>query len=82
MAQRMIEREKFLGQPIDQLTLADRWKLTGSWVALEIYSPQRLPLRTIEAIGPTATACMKQLLAQGRDPAQFEYEPILQPYDA
>ncbi len=72
---------KLIGQPIDGLTLADRWKFSGVWVALEIYTPQRLPLRMIEAVGGNASECIQDLISRGLDASRFEFVPLAQPYE-
>ncbi len=72
--------QKFIGKSLDGLPLSDRWDISGNWIATELYSPQRLPLRTIEAIGADARDCIRQLRERGRDPALFEYSPVPQPY--
>ena len=71
---------KFIGKSLDGLPLSDRWEISETWIATELYSPQRLPLRTIEAIGADARDCIRQLRERGRDPALFEYSPVPQPY--
>lgn len=70
----------FLGKSLDGLSLDDKWKLAGCWMATELYSPQRLPLRIMQAIGPDAFACVRQLRAAGLNPELYEYSPIPQPY--
>ena len=72
--------QKFVGQSFDGLRLADRWSLSGYWIATELYSPQRLPLRIIQAVGESARDCIDQLRQRGLDPARFEFEPVPQPY--
>ena len=72
--------QKFIGKSLDGLPLSDRWDISGAWIATELYSPQRLPLRTIEAIGANARECIRQLRERKRDPALFEYSPVSQPY--
>ena len=72
---------QFVGKSLESFKLADRWAVTGLWVATELYSPERLPLRIIEAIGSSAPECIDQLRRRGLDPTQFEYEPVPQPYD-
>ena len=73
---------KLIGQPMDGLSLADRWKFSGVWVALEVYTPQRLPLRTIEAVGGSASECIQQIVSRGLDANRFEFIPLPQPYEA
>ena len=75
-----IDAAKFIGRALDGLALEDRWKLSGYWIATELYSPQRLPLRIMEAIGASARDCIAQLRTRGLDPTRFEYAPAPQPY--
>jgi hypothetical protein len=71
----------FAGKSLDGLSLRDRWKLTGSWIATELYSPERLPLRVMEAIGVSAQDCIKQLKQRGLDPTRYHYEAVPEPYE-
>ncbi len=54
--------------------------LQGKWIALEIYSPERLPLRRIEAVGDSVDECMRQLSERGLDPRRFEFVPFTLPF--
>lgn len=72
--------KRLIGRPVDSLTLAERWKLAGKWIALELYTPQTLPLRNIEAIGDTAQECVAVLQQRGLDPEHYEFQPLPQPY--
>jgi hypothetical protein len=72
---------RFTGKSLDGLSVSDRWKLAGTWMATELYSPERLPLRVMEAIGADAVECIGQLRERGLDPELFEYTPIPQPYE-
>ena len=47
--------------------------MTGWWVAYEVYTPQTLPLKRIEAVGRDVPACVTQLESRGLDPLQFEF---------
>jgi hypothetical protein len=69
-----------MGKPIEGLTAAERWKYAGIWVALELYTPQSMPLREIVAAGGSAAECVTQLSARGLDPTRFEFVPLAQPY--
>jgi hypothetical protein len=71
----------FIGKALDGLSLKNRWRLTGSWVATELYSPERLPLRIMDAIGASARDCIKQLQNRGLDPTRYHYELLPEPYD-
>ncbi len=55
----------------DRLTLEERAALVGKYVALEIYSPDTLPLRRIEAIGDSLADCVRMLQSRGLDPTRF-----------
>lgn len=69
-----------LGRPIDGLTLAERLNHTGRWIALELYSPETLPLREIAAEGASAGECAEQLAARGLNPAKYEFQMVRPPY--
>ena len=69
-----------VGRPIDGLTLAERLDHAGRWVALELYSPETLPLRRIEAEGASAAECASALEQRGLDPVKFEYLLVRPPY--
>ena len=62
-----------IGRNPDRLSLEERRALEGKYIALEIYSPETLPLRLIEAIADTLPACMRMLQERGLDPRNFEY---------
>ena len=62
-----------IGRSPDQLTLPERARFAGLYIALEIYTPESLPLRRIEAIGATIDDCVKILTSRGLDPRRFEY---------
>ena len=49
-----MREDRFIGRPLDSLTLRERWQLAGMWIATEMYSPEAVPLRVIEAIGSSA----------------------------
>ena len=44
---------------------------TGKYVALEVYTPEALPLRRIEAIGDSLEECLRMLKGRGLDPLKF-----------
>jgi hypothetical protein len=69
-----------VGRPIDGLTLPEQLTHTGRWVALEIYTPQKLPLRTIQAEGANVAECIAQLIGRGLEPGQFEFQLLQPPY--
>ncbi len=65
--------QSYLGRNPDELTLPERSRLTGKWLALELYSPENLALRRIAALGDTPEACQAALREQGKEPADFQY---------
>ena len=69
-----------LGRNPDRLTLDERTALAGKYIAMEIYSPDTLPLRRIEAIGDSIDACARMLKERGLDPLQFEFTRLSWPY--
>ena len=74
----MNDSERALGRSPEQLTLRERTRLAGQWIALEIYTPDALPFRRIEAIGDSIGSCVRMLKTRGLDPARFEFS-LLQP---
>jgi hypothetical protein len=69
-----------IGRSPERLTLDERHQLTGKYVALEIYTPETLPLRRIEAIGDSIEECIRVLKSRGLDPTRFEYNRLPAPY--
>ena len=69
-----------IGRAPEALTLEERLALTGKLIALEIYTPDTLPLRRIEAIGNSVPECIDQLRARGLDPMRFEFTRLVPPY--
>ncbi len=72
--------KRAIGHAPEDLNLEERKALTGKIIALEIYSPETLPLRRIEAIGDSVGECVTQLKARGLDPANFEFSRLGPPY--
>lgn len=72
--------ESILRRSPDLLTLEERRALVGSWIALEIYTPQTVPLRRIEAVGDNIEECIAMLRRRGLDPSKFEFSPLKPPY--
>ena len=72
--------ERAIGRSPERLTLAERLSLAGKCIALEIYTPQNLALRRIEAIGDSAEECIRMLRARGLDPKGFEFSRLQAPY--
>ena len=69
-----------IGRSPERLTLEERHAWAGKTIALEIYSPQTIPLRRIEAIGDSVAACARQLKERGLDPTGFEFVLLEPPY--
>ncbi len=69
-----------IGRNPDRLTVEERMALAGKFIALEIYSPETLPLRRIEAIGTSMEDCVRMLQGRGLDPLHFEFTMISWPY--
>ncbi len=74
---RIRKPEQLLGESPDRLTLPERREYAGRWMALEIYTPETLPLRRIEAFAPSARECVVALQARGLDPSRYEYLPVV-----
>jgi hypothetical protein len=75
-----VELRSVVGRSPEQLTLEQRFALSGRVVALEIYTPRTLPLRRIEAVAETAEGCVKMLEERGLSPAKFEFALLKPPY--
>lgn len=54
--------------------------LAGKYVAMEVYTPENLALRRIEAIGDSLEACVRMLKERGLEPGTFEYTRLSWPY--
>ncbi len=67
---------RIIGRAPEALTLAEKAALAGQWIALEIYRPETLPLRRIQAIGRTVGECIAGLRKRGLDPRDFEFTPL------
>jgi hypothetical protein len=72
--------ERALGRSPDQLSLDERMLLTGKYIAMEVYTPQTLPLRRIEAIGESVAECIRMLKSRGLDASIFEFSRLPPPY--
>lgn len=68
--------ESLIGEPVERLTPPQRNAISGKWVAFEIYSPETLPLKRIEALGDSSADCIRQLVARGLDPSAFEFQIV------
>ena len=71
---------RLIGRLIDSLSILERRQAAGQFAALEIYTPQTLPVRRIEAIGGSAQECVRQLAGRGLDPSHFEFVLIRPAY--
>ena len=71
---------RVLGRNPDRLTLAERQAFAGKYIALEIYSPETLPLRRIEAVGDSVAECIRVLQSRGLDPQNFEFSRLAPAY--
>ena len=74
------DSEQAIGRSPDRLSLDEHVRLAGKYIALEIYTPEVLPLRRIEAIGDSLEECVRMLKKRGLDPATFEYSRLPYPY--
>jgi hypothetical protein len=74
------DTSRVIGRNPDRLSLDERVALVGKFVALEIYSPDSLPLRRIEAMGDTIGDCVRMLKTRGLDPTRFEFSRLAPPY--
>lgn len=72
--------KRAIGRAQESLTLEERIDWSGKFIALEIYTPETLPLRTIEAVGDSVEECAGQLQSRGLDPTRFEFVRLTPPY--
>jgi hypothetical protein len=75
-----IEPGRLMGRSPERLSIAELTALAGKMVALEVYTPETTPIRTIQAIGDSAEDCVAQLTARGADPRRFEFLMLKAPY--
>lgn len=75
----MMNPRKAIGRSPEALTLPERIALAGKYIALEIYTPEKLPLRRIEAIGDSLADCLQILRERGLDARQFEFTRLSRP---
>lgn len=61
------------GRYPDQLTYAEHRHFAGAWLAFELYSPQTLPFRRIEAAAESVDGCIAALTARGLNPRHYEF---------
>jgi hypothetical protein len=76
----VINPTKVIGRSPDRLTLAESTALVGKYVAFEIYTPETLPFRRIEAIGDSVEECLRMLQSRGLDPRKFEFTRLAPPF--
>jgi len=72
--------EKFVGRAPERLTLEEREFLVGRYFAREVYTPERLPLQRIEALGDSVQECVAMLRRRGLDPLHYEFARFNPPY--
>lgn len=75
-----IDPGRLMGRSPERLSIAELTALAGKVVAIEVYTPETTPIRTIQAIGDSAEDCMRQLSARGDDPRRYEYSMLKAPY--
>ena len=75
-----LDPARALGRAPERLTVEERLHLAGKCIALEVYSPESLPLRRIEAIGDSIDDCVRMLQSRGLNPARFEFSRLAPPY--
>lgn len=80
MAKAARNADRALGRSPEQLDLNERVELVGKYVALEVYTPEALPLRRIEAIGGSIDECVRMLKGRGLDPLKFEFTRLAPAY--
>lgn len=75
-----MDPKHLIGRSPERLSIEERLALAGKWTAYEIYTPESLPLRRIEAIGDTVADCIRQLTERGLDARLYEFTPLTPPY--
>ena len=80
MAKAVKHADRAIGRAPEELTLEERFELAGKHIALEIYTPEALPFRRIEAIGDSMLECVEMLKRRGLDPRRFEFSRLTPPY--
>jgi hypothetical protein len=65
-----------MGRSLEKLSITERKKFAGKWVAFEIYTPDTTPEKLIQAVGSSPMSCIEQLRERGLDPARYEFIPI------
>lgn len=69
-----------IGRAPERLNLDERIALVGKYIALEVYTPESLPFRRIEAIGDSLEECVRMLQSRGLAPSLFEFSRLAPPY--
>ena len=67
---------KIIGRSPERLSLDERRYIAGLWIALELYTPETVPLKRIEALGASVVECIRQLQQRGLDPRGFEFVAV------
>jgi hypothetical protein len=67
---------KIIGRSPERLTLEERRDIAGKWIALEVYTPETVPLKRIEALGSSVVECIRQLQQRGLNPREFEFVAV------
>jgi hypothetical protein len=75
-----VELSGLIGRSPEQLSLAEQLAAAGKVAAFEVYTPERTPLRRIEAIGRSVEECVRGLRARGLNPEGFEFIRIARPF--
>jgi hypothetical protein len=71
---------QFVGREPERLSIQERQALAGKWYALDVYTPQTIPLKRIEALGDSVEECARQLQLRGRNILQYEYTLLAPPF--
>jgi hypothetical protein len=79
LSRNSVDPMALVGREPERLSLDEQNALAGKWIALEIYDPERLPLRRIEAVGDTVADCIRTLRARGLEPSRFEFTLVKPP---
>lgn len=79
MSQRPPDPAVYTGRNVDSLSLAELRALHGKWAALELYSPDVNPPRTVAAVGDSPADCARQLQARGLDIGNYEFRLLRTP---
>lgn len=80
-----------LGRRVDDLSLTERLQFANQWIALKKYTPTKkisqsgmefpeVRLRTVDASGADARACITQLKNRNLNPAEYEFTILKPPY--